>query len=369
MVRTYVAALVLLAGLAAAVVSPDNSCGGSRGYTCPGSLCCSQYNWCGVTDAHCGAGCQRSFGRCTGTSSGSSSITPNGVCGGTNQYTCSGGTFGNCCSQYGYCGNTDQHCLNGCQSAFGDCSSITQGGKSVSTDGLCGGTKGQTCQGSTFGDCCSEWGYCGSSSGHCSGKCQTSFGTCSAGGGAVSSPAGGSRPASSSAARPASSSTSNVRTSPDGSCGGSNGYTCPAGKCCSKTGYCDVGDDFCGFGCQTAFSLGTCQTCPGATCAGTISGNPQCSTNNNQCWTINSKKFQISCGRLASGSYLNAVDATSFGDCISKCGSTAGCVAASYFSRPDTSSCSLLSSYQGPAYGNSAGGQQNHAYVRGASCA
>ncbi|KAK2609422.1 hypothetical protein N8I77_002919 [Diaporthe amygdali] len=48
----------------------------------------------------------------------------------------------------------------------------------VSTDGNCGGTTAQTCQGSTFGNCCSQYGYCGSTSVYCGTGCQSSFGTC-----------------------------------------------------------------------------------------------------------------------------------------------------------------------------------------------
>ncbi|KAK1843988.1 agglutinin Isolectin 1 [Colletotrichum chrysophilum] len=355
MVNSIVTALFSLVGITAAAVSTDNTCGGTKGLTCPGSLCCSQYNWCGVSDDHCGAGCQSKFGRCTTTSSSSTKISPDGTCGGINAYTCTGGSFGNCCSQWGYCGNSDDHCLNGCQSKFGDCSSITVGGKSVSQDGTCGGTAGFTCQGSSFGDCCSQWGYCGSSSDHCAAGCQSSFGTCSAssGGGATTS-----------AAKPAS---TGSKTSPDNSCGGSNGYTCPSGTCCSKNGYCGTSSDFCGFGCQTSFSPGTCSACPAPACAGTASSSPTCSTNNNYCLTSSSKKFQIYCGRLASGDYLGYVDATSLGDCISKCAANAACVAASFYQGSSTS-CSLLSTYQGPASGNSAGGSQNHAYVRPSGC-
>lgn len=40
-----------------------------------------------------------------------------GACGGT--ITCAGTTWGACCSQYGYCGNTDAHCGTGCQPDFG----------------------------------------------------------------------------------------------------------------------------------------------------------------------------------------------------------------------------------------------------------
>ncbi|KAF2463623.1 FAD-binding domain-containing protein [Lindgomyces ingoldianus] len=47
----------------------------------------------------------------------------------------------------------------------------------VSTDGSCGGTT--TCQGSTFGNCCSQYGWCGSSSAYCGTGCQPAFGTCS----------------------------------------------------------------------------------------------------------------------------------------------------------------------------------------------
>jgi len=49
----------------------------------------------------------------------------------------------------------------------------------VSQDGSCGQAAGRTCQGSVFGDCCSQYNYCGSSEGHCGEKCQPAFGTCS----------------------------------------------------------------------------------------------------------------------------------------------------------------------------------------------
>ncbi|KFY67000.1 hypothetical protein V497_00600 [Pseudogymnoascus sp. VKM F-4516 (FW-969)] len=46
----------------------------------------------------------------------------------------------------------------------------------ASTNGECGGT--QTCTGSTFGNCCSKWGYCGTSSEHCGEGCDPTLGTC-----------------------------------------------------------------------------------------------------------------------------------------------------------------------------------------------
>ncbi|OUM59467.1 carbohydrate-binding module family 18 protein, partial [Piromyces sp. E2] len=47
--------------------TPSSSTGGSTGRcggnygSCASGLCCSQYGWCGTTDEHCGTGCQASF--------------------------------------------------------------------------------------------------------------------------------------------------------------------------------------------------------------------------------------------------------------------------------------------------------------------
>ena len=50
-------------------LTPDNTCGGSKGYTCNpseslGGACCSAAGYCGNTDAYCGTGCQPAFGTC-----------------------------------------------------------------------------------------------------------------------------------------------------------------------------------------------------------------------------------------------------------------------------------------------------------------
>ena len=57
-------------------------------------------------------------------------------------------------------------------------SSPAEGGLKISEDGRCGGTTGQTCQGSTFGDCCSRKGFCGRKTRHCACGCQSDFGEC-----------------------------------------------------------------------------------------------------------------------------------------------------------------------------------------------
>ncbi|KAF1972537.1 hypothetical protein BU23DRAFT_555061 [Bimuria novae-zelandiae CBS 107.79] len=47
--------------------------------------------------------------------------TKDGTCGGTSGYNCLGWSQGECCSQYGWCGSTDGYCGTGCNSLFGNC--------------------------------------------------------------------------------------------------------------------------------------------------------------------------------------------------------------------------------------------------------
>jgi hypothetical protein len=103
------------------------------------------------------------------------SVSSDGSCGGADGYICLGSEFGDCCSAYGYCGSSTGHCTAGCQSAFGTCEEV---GEKVSPDGSCGGANEYVCPGSGFGDCCSAYGYCGSDSDHCAAGCQGEFGTC-----------------------------------------------------------------------------------------------------------------------------------------------------------------------------------------------
>ncbi|KAL8725417.1 MAG: hypothetical protein Q9166_007374 [cf. Caloplaca sp. 2 TL-2023] len=52
-------------------------------------------------------------------------ITPDATCGGAKGYTCLGSSFGNCCSVNGWCGSTSAYCGTGCQPGFGTCGSGT----------------------------------------------------------------------------------------------------------------------------------------------------------------------------------------------------------------------------------------------------
>ena len=55
--------IIILACLLTITLEKDR-CGEEYG-NCEDGECCSQYNWCGKTDEHCGAGCQIEFGVCS----------------------------------------------------------------------------------------------------------------------------------------------------------------------------------------------------------------------------------------------------------------------------------------------------------------
>jgi len=164
-------------------VSTNGRCGKEFGTSCPNKECCSKYGYCGTSDKHCDAGCQSGFGRCgSGSTSSSPSPSPsstvstNGRCGKEFGTSCPNKE---CCSKYGYCGTSDQHCDAGCQSGFGRCSSSSTSSSpsptpsSVSTNGRCGKEFGTSCPNN---ECCSKYGYCGTSDKHCDADCQTGFG-------------------------------------------------------------------------------------------------------------------------------------------------------------------------------------------------
>ncbi|KAI0550257.1 carbohydrate esterase family 4 protein [Xylaria curta] len=133
-------------------VSIDGNCG--SGVTCQGSVfgnCCSVNGYCGASIDYCGNNCNAQFGSCSvgddplpsdiplptgpddqipsSTTSGPAptntlQVSIDGNCG--NGFTCDGSEFGNCCSQYGFCGSNDDYCLDGCQPEFGSGCKIDQ---------------------------------------------------------------------------------------------------------------------------------------------------------------------------------------------------------------------------------------------------
>ena len=91
---------------------------------------------------------------------------------------CGAGCDG-CCSQYGYCGTSPQHCGFGCQadlSGPGKCTAdVTE---NISVNGRCGvASDGASCPDS---QCCSQWLWCGTTADHCllSKNCHPLLGNC-----------------------------------------------------------------------------------------------------------------------------------------------------------------------------------------------
>ncbi|KAF2472769.1 uncharacterized protein BDR25DRAFT_220067, partial [Lindgomyces ingoldianus] len=149
-------------------VSQDGLCGPNNKHaTCTNSKfgsCCSVHGFCGDGTDYCSPGNCFS-GKCTGPPTS----TTNGTCGpDVGGLTCDNPKFGPCCSIYGYCGDGKDFCGPGkCYS--GKCDPDI-GGPSI--NGECGplfqGNK--TCTGTQFGTCCSQYGYCGSTDDFCKGK-------------------------------------------------------------------------------------------------------------------------------------------------------------------------------------------------------
>ncbi|KAF1974968.1 glycoside hydrolase/deacetylase [Bimuria novae-zelandiae CBS 107.79] len=96
----------------------------------------------------------------------------------------------------------------------------------VSTDGTCGRNTGFMCNGSEFGNCCSQAGWCGTSTDHCGTSCQSVFGTCgsSLSVSSVSNVASSASAASSASSAAPSSTPTGIFT--DGTCGPANGLGC-----------------------------------------------------------------------------------------------------------------------------------------------
>jgi len=190
-------------------------CGEDMGRCLNPEHCCSQYGYCGVTEAHCGAGCQSEFGVCNEKNILVSKV--NGRCG-PDYGKCANSN--QCCSKYGYCGTTSDHCGAGCQDDYGSCSlsqktsnttsaintssntanatktsSTTSAAKTTTTSTTLSATVSTTFDeipvsmasgrcGPEFGkcpksnQCCSKYNYCGTSTDHCNYGCQPKYGIC-----------------------------------------------------------------------------------------------------------------------------------------------------------------------------------------------
>jgi len=286
---------ILIAFAIAKVYSKN--CGEGIG-KCSSDKCCSKYGYCGTGDDYCGTGCQENFGRCNSSTSTSPaqthSISTDNRCGPDNGDTVC--PSGNCCSRYGWCGRSDIHCGDGCQSGYGQCNnsstpktttttttkstttktksttttttksttttttttktkSTTTKTKSttintttsnasstshpISTDGRCGPKNNNTvCPNN---QCCSKYGWCGTLNDYCDTGCQPEFGRCS------------SSSSSTTTSTHTSSTSTSLPLSKDGRCGVDYGTRCPYGRCCSSYGWCSDKESHCNSGCQHGY--------------------------------------------------------------------------------------------------------------------
>ena len=198
-------------------------------------------------------------------------VSQNGICGPNNGLTCAGSAFGRCCSSYGFCGSSTLHCDSGCNPVFGTCGSSNTTSSApipsptsnstvptptaVSTNGACGPSNGFSCAGSAFGDCCSEYGFCGATTLYCDAGCNPLFGKCSSAGSNSTTPISNTTPTAS-LTTSSSIPTPTLIKSPNGSCGGNTSYTCIGyhmGECCSQYGFCGGDERYCDAGCNPLF--------------------------------------------------------------------------------------------------------------------
>ncbi|TLD33697.1 hypothetical protein PspLS_00232 [Pyricularia sp. CBS 133598] len=188
----------------------------------------------------------------------------------------------------------------------------------ISLDAKCG--NGVTCQGSSYGNCCSRSGWCGVGATYCGTGCQSAFGICDVVGQSKSSQTPTSIKTTSGASPP--SGTASARKITDtGGCGKDHQYmTCAGsafGTCCSSYGYCGSLDTYCGAGCQEKF--GTCRSNPVGTKAispdarcGYSSGSTGGYTCKNSIWG-NCCSDQLYCG--STDAYCGKGCQAEFGDC------------------------------------------------------
>ena len=64
---SFIKLALLVIALTSQIIYAKDRCGEEYG-ECDDGECCSQYNWCGESDEHCGTGCQSKYGICNDSS-------------------------------------------------------------------------------------------------------------------------------------------------------------------------------------------------------------------------------------------------------------------------------------------------------------
>jgi len=237
-------------------ISTNGKCGSDDG-RCPEGQCCSVYGYCGTSERHCTNGCQSEFGVCNKTTTTTTTTTKTK----TSLPTSTNGKCGpsdgkcpsgQCCSKYGWCGKTDEYCGTGCQFEFGECKGSSTPVTTTTTKKTTTTTTTTTKKTSTKTSLpTSTTGKCGPSEGKCpSGQCCSKYGWC----GTSDKHCTTGCQSEFGVCKGTSTTITKVSlpTSTNGKCGSSDGQ-CPSGQCCSKYGWCGKTDEYCGTGCQSEF--------------------------------------------------------------------------------------------------------------------
>ena len=147
-------------------VTTDDRCGVYNGKICPPGYCCSTFGHCGTSDDFCGKYCDPKYSKCNPKSK--PEVSTDRRCGKFNGKIC---PETDCCSIYGYCGLSQDHCNKLCDKDYSTCYEELE----VTTDDACGKKNGKRCP---QGQCCSTYGYCGTNEDFCIKYCDHRYSIC-----------------------------------------------------------------------------------------------------------------------------------------------------------------------------------------------
>jgi len=131
-------------------------CGPGYGY-CHDNECCSKSGYCGTSNSYCGTGCQVGYGICKTTTTKKTTTTTKKTTTTTKKTT-----------------TTTKKTTTTTKKTTTTTKKPTAT-TAVSTDGRCGSANSKKCP---TGECCSTYGYCGTSNDHCVTYCDAKYGTC-----------------------------------------------------------------------------------------------------------------------------------------------------------------------------------------------
>ncbi|OAJ36070.1 hypothetical protein BDEG_20283 [Batrachochytrium dendrobatidis JEL423] len=217
-------------------VSTDGRCGPNTGI-CPDNSCCSEFGFCGLSPNHCGTGCRKPFGACWKTTvspvlGDEYAVSINDRCGPGYGTRC---PDDKCCSSNKFCSTDDDDCRRNCRFGYGLCLEVSD--PTTLPNGLtigrrqCGPDIGVKCAGRS---CCSKDGRCGNDEHHCHANCMEGYGVCWDNSVPFSLESG-------------------IPMSRNGRCGKKLNTKCDSNHCCSKDGECGSDEDYCEAGCQKGY--------------------------------------------------------------------------------------------------------------------